>query len=73
MRAWHLPELLVRITDDRHADHPSAKSVMLAIRVARHTANGWDNAALPDDIRDVARLLNLSETTAAKVLRDLDS
>jgi len=73
MRAWHLPEPLVRIADDRHADHPSAKSVMLAIRVARHTANGWDNAALPDDIRDVARLLNLSEAAAAKVLQDLDS
>lgn len=73
MKAWRLPEQLVRISDDRHAEHPSAKSVMLAIRVARHTAQGWDNAALPDDTRDVARLLNLSEAAAAQVLHELDS
>jgi HD-like signal output (HDOD) protein len=73
MKAWRLPELLVRISDDRHAEHPSAKSVMLAIRVARHTAQGWDNAALPDDTRDVAKLLNLSEAAAAQVLHELDT
>jgi HD-like signal output (HDOD) protein len=73
MRAWHLPERLARITDDRHAEHPSAKSVLLAIRLARHTANGWDNAALPDDIRDVAALLNISESACAEVLHDLDT
>jgi HD-like signal output (HDOD) protein len=73
MRAWRLPELLVRITDDRHAEHPSAKNVVLAIRLARHTAQGWDNAALPDDVRDIAQLLNLSDVAAAQVLRDLDS
>lgn len=73
MHAWRLPELLTRITDDRHADHPSAKSVMLAIRVARHTAKGWDNAALPDDIHDVATLLNISESATQQVLYDLDT
>jgi HD-like signal output (HDOD) protein len=73
MRAWRLPEQLVRISDDRHPEHPSARSVMLAIRVARHTAGGWDNAALPDDVHDVARLLNLSDAAAEQVLRELDS
>jgi HD-like signal output (HDOD) protein len=73
MRAWRLPELLVRITDDRHAEHPSAKSVVLAIRVARHTAHGWDNAALPDDVREVGQLLNLSLPAAEQVLRQLDT
>jgi HD-like signal output (HDOD) protein len=73
MRAWHLPELLVNITDDRHAEHPSAKSVVLAIRVARHSAAGWDNAALPDDVHDVAQLLNISDTAASQVLSELDS
>lgn len=73
MRAWRLPELLTRITDDRHAEHPSAKNVVLAIRLARHTAKGWDNAALPDDIKDIASLLNLSEAATAEIVRDLDS
>jgi HD-like signal output (HDOD) protein len=73
MHAWRLPELLTRITDDRHAEHPTAKSVVLAIRLARHTARGWDNAALPDDIRDIAGLLNISEAAAAQVLHELDT
>ena len=73
MRAWRLPELLVCITDDRHANHPSAKNVVLAIRLARHTAKGWDNPALPDDVRDIAQLLNLSEAATAPVLRELDT
>jgi len=73
MRAWRLPELLKRITDDRHAEHPSAKSVVLAIRLARHTAHGWDNAALPDDVRDVAQLLNLSEAATRKMLVEFDT
>jgi HD-like signal output (HDOD) protein len=73
MRAWRLPELLKRITDDRHADHPSAKSVVLAIRLARHTASGWDNAALPDDVHDIAQLLNLSDAATRRMLSDLDT
>jgi HD-like signal output (HDOD) protein len=73
MRAWRLPELLMRITDDKHAEHPSAKSVVLAIRLARHTAQGWDNAAIPDDVRDIAQLLNLSEAATPQVLHDLDT
>jgi len=73
MRAWRLPELLMRITDDRHAEHPSAKSVVLAVRLARHTAQGWDNAALPDDVHDIAQLLNLSDVATAQMLRQLDT
>ena len=38
MKAWRLPELLIRISDDRHAEHPSVRSVALAVRLARHTA-----------------------------------
>jgi hypothetical protein len=48
------------------------RNVHLAIRIARHTANGWDNAALPDDIRDIAALLNLGLEPTYKLLRDLD-
>jgi HD-like signal output (HDOD) protein len=73
MHAWRLPDLLVRISDDRHAEHPSARNVLLAIRLARHTAHGWDNAALPDDVHDIAQLLNLSFSATAQVLHDLDT
>lgn len=73
MRAWRLPEMLKRITDDRHAAHPATRNVVLAIRLARHTLHGWDNAALPDDVRDIAQLLNLSETATHRMLVELDA
>jgi len=73
MKTWRLPELLIRITDDRHTDHPSVRSVVLAIRLARHTARGWDNAAVPDDVRDISALLNLGLEPTHKLLLELDS
>ena len=71
MKAWRLPELLIRISDDRHADSASVKSVTLAVRLARHTAQGWDNAALPDDVRDIADLLNLSHAATLQLVREI--
>jgi HD-like signal output (HDOD) protein len=73
MKAWRLPELLVQIMDDRHAAHPSVRSVALAIRLARHLATGWDNAALPDDVSEISSLLNLSRGATLKLLRDIDA
>lgn len=73
MKAWRLPELLIRITDDRHARHPAVQNVMLAVRLARHSAEGWDNAAIPDDISELARLLNLSEAATLQLVRDVES
>ena len=70
MKAWGLPELLVRISDDRHAEHPSVRSVTLALRLARHTANGWDNPAIPDDLAEIAALLNISEAAALQLLQE---
>jgi HD-like signal output (HDOD) protein len=72
MKSWSLPDLLIRISDDSHADHSSVRNVLLAIRLARHSAESWDNAAIPDDIRDIAELLNMSEGRALALVRDLD-
>lgn len=74
MLAWRLPSLLVRITDD-HSKEPTSqvRNVLLAIAVARHSALGWDNAALPDDVRDVAALLHLSHDATLRLLREIDS
>lgn len=72
MQAWRLPPLLVRITDDRHAEDPQVRNVLLAIRLARHSANGWDDPALPDDIRDVAQLLQLGEVPVQRLLAEID-
>jgi HD-like signal output (HDOD) protein len=75
MLAWRLPSMLVRITDDHAQQQRDAqlRNVLLAIRVARHSAFGWDNAALPDDIADAAALLQLAPDAAARLLREIDS
>lgn len=73
MRGWRLPELLVRISNDHHDQAPQVRNVVLAIRLARHTKDSWDNAAVPDDVRDISQLLNLRPPSTLKLLRDLDS
>jgi len=73
MKAWRLPELLVKISDDHASQHPQVRNVQLALRVARHSSRGWDNPALPDDVDDVADLLNLGTTPTLTLLHDLDN
>ena len=72
MKLWHLPELLVNISDERHAEQANVQCVVLAVRLARHTANGWDNAALPDDYADIANLLNASIRVTPSFLHKID-
>ena len=60
MQQGQLPELLVRISDHRHASHSIVRNVVLAVRLARHTEHGWDNAALPDDFEEISQLLNVT-------------
>jgi len=72
LREWQLPQLLVRISDERHAEAPEVRNVLLAVRLARHTALDWDNPALADDVRDIAALLNLGEGPTRKLLLEID-
>ncbi|WP_341892150.1 HDOD domain-containing protein [Variovorax sp. YR752] len=73
MKAWRLPEMLRRISDDRHAEQANVRNVLLAVRLARHTAQGWDNAALPDDVADIAAMLNLSPASALQFVRSVEA
>ncbi|MBS1190999.1 MAG: hypothetical protein H6R10_2791 [Rhodocyclaceae bacterium] len=59
-RVWHLPGLLLRLMDDDNAGQPRVRNVTLAVRLARHSAHGWDDPAIPDDYRDIADLLHLT-------------
>ncbi len=65
---WHLPQLLITLMDQQNAEHPRVKNVKLAIDLARHSANGWDNAALPDDYKAIGELLHLSEDAVMRRL-----
>ena len=72
MKAWHLPELLAHMTDDKRANDPQVQCVKLAVRLARHTADGWDNAAVPDDLSEIGTLLNMRPEHTLKLLHEFD-
>jgi hypothetical protein len=56
---FHLPPLLSGLMEDGSERSHRAKNVVLAVNLARHSANGWDNAALPDDYKDIAEFLHV--------------
>ncbi|HNB42815.1 MAG TPA: HDOD domain-containing protein [Burkholderiaceae bacterium] len=77
MRVWHLPQLLIQLTDDHAAGqaliYPQVRTVRLAVQVARHSEQGWENPALPDDIAEVAELLNLSPLATQRLLMGIEA
>jgi len=74
MLRWRLPTLLMQITDPApRSESLQLRNVRLAIRLARHSANGWDNPALPDDLHDIGAFLQLSPPHVDKLLRGIDA
>jgi HD-like signal output (HDOD) protein len=59
VKQWELPELLLMLMDDACSNHQRVRNVVFAVNLARHSANGWDDAALPDDYTDIAGLLRM--------------
>lgn len=56
---WGLPKLLLNLMNDASNHQQRERNVTLAINLARHSANGWDDAALPDDYKDIGGLLHI--------------
>jgi HD-like signal output (HDOD) protein len=73
MKAWRLPALLIRLGDEHQAENSQLRNVRLAVRVARHSAQGWNNPALPEDVAEVGQLLQLASAPALRLLRDIDA
>ena len=73
MKAWRLPELLIRLDDAHHAESTQVQNVVFAVRLARHTAHGWDNAALPDDVAEIAAMLQLGVEPTLTLLLEIDA
>lgn len=69
--AWRLPSLLALLLDDRQAENPRVRNVKLAVDLARHTANGWTDPALPDDFKGIRDLLRINQETLVRRL-DVD-
>ncbi len=88
MKTWRLPPMLVQISRGQAGPPstslspspsrapaqapPQVRNVQLAIRLARHSAEGWDNPALPDDVDEIAALLHLGIEPTLALLHDLD-
>ena len=66
---WKLPALLQSLMDDTHGKHPRAVNVLLAVDLARHSAKGWSDPALPDDYAAIAGFLHLSEEDVMQRIR----
>jgi HD-like signal output (HDOD) protein len=56
---WELPQLLLTLTNDFGSNNSRVRNVALAVNLARHSARGWDDAALPDDYKDIGELLRI--------------
>lgn len=72
MKLWRLPPLLQHLTNDRRASEPRVRNVLLAVRLARHSQDGWDNPAIPDDIEELTELLNMNPASVRSLIRDID-
>ena len=66
---WQLPELLMSLLDPAQAESPHVSNVMLAVRLARHSAQGWHDAALPDDYRDIGKMLHMEPNRVMSLVR----
>lgn len=58
-RLWGLPQLLFALMSPENADSPNVRNVKLAVDLARHTANGWNDAALGDDFKAIREMLHM--------------
>lgn len=66
--AWRLPALVVQLLDHRQAENPRVRNVKLAVDLARHSALGWTDPALPDDFKAIRALLHINQATLIRHL-----
>lgn len=65
---FKLPPLLKQLMRDESVNEHRVKNVLLAVNLARHSANGWNDAALPDDYRDIAEFLRVDVERAKRII-----
>jgi HD-like signal output (HDOD) protein len=66
--AWRLPTLLLQLIDHRQANDPRVRNVKLAVDLARHSADGWNNPALPNDFAAIRELLHINQEALVRQL-----
>ncbi len=73
VKAWELPGLLHVLMDVQHGRNPRVLNVEYAVAVARHSAQGWDNAALPDDYIAIGEWLGMAPEAVEQRVRNVTS
>lgn len=68
IKSCDLPPLLARLNYAHARGEQQVRNVTLAVNLARHVANGWEDAALPDDYRDVAEFLRVDVARARHII-----
>ena len=67
-RQWGLPPLLLEAMANACSLQARLQNVILAVNVTRHSARGWDDAALPDDYEEIAHLLRIPASQVADLV-----
>lgn len=67
--AWNLPQLIRQLI--RGDEGLRARLARLAVNTARHLSNGVDDPALPDDMREAAKITGSTLSQVIAVLPDL--
>lgn len=68
VEVFQLPPLLSKLMQDQASQEQRVLNVKYAVNLARHSANGWDDAALPDDYRDIAQFLRMDVDKVMRVI-----
>lgn len=66
---WRLPALLLNLLDPAQANTARVRNVMLAVNLARHSSHGWEDAALPDDYREIGALLRMNPDQVMELVK----
>lgn len=67
---WRLPEVLQDLMNDHRISRPREANVINAVAVARHSARGWQDAALGHDFNEIGRLIGRpAESARSRVVK----
>ncbi len=66
--SFQFPPLLAKLMQEEASGEQRVRNVTLAVNLARHSAHGWDDAALPDDYSDVAELLRVDVDKVMRIV-----
>ncbi|MDE0926260.1 MAG: HDOD domain-containing protein [Methylophilaceae bacterium] len=71
INTYAMPSSLMQLMEEDEVVKLSkrATGVLLAVNLARHSANGWGDAALPDDYKAIAHFLNVDVQRVLYLIR----